>query len=239
MSRTAPRTPSPSAATSLAAIPFALILGDNIFFGSELSRLSQRAIRDNRGATVFTYPVKDPRRFGVLEVDAEGRPVGLEEKPAEAKSNLAVTGLYVYDNEVVSVAESLRPSPRGELEITDLNRVYLDRDRLDVVQFGPRYGVAGHGDPGVALRGQPVSYRRSNAGRASRSPVPRRWPGGWAGYRIMIWSRSPTRWRPRTMATTFGNSRWQPNASGGSLRDGGMKRHRNSIRAGAFARGNA
>ncbi|MYF28354.1 MAG: glucose-1-phosphate thymidylyltransferase RfbA, partial [Gammaproteobacteria bacterium] len=116
--------------------PVALILGDNIFFGSELSRLSQRAIRDNRGATVFTYPVKDPRRFGVLEVDAAGRPVGLEEKPAEAKSNLAVTGLYVYDNEVVSVAESLRPSARGELEITDLNRVYLDRGRLDVVQFG-------------------------------------------------------------------------------------------------------
>ena len=116
--------------------PVALILGDNIFFGSELSRLSQQAVRDNRGATVFTYPVKDPRQFGVLEVDAAGRPVGLEEKPAEPRSNLAVTGLYVYDNEVVSVAESLRPSPRGELEITDLNRVYLDRGRLDVVQFG-------------------------------------------------------------------------------------------------------
>ena len=114
----------------------ALILGDNIFFGSELSRLSQQAIRDNRGATVFTYPVKDPRHFGVLEVDAAGRPAGLEEKPDKAKSNLAVTGLYVYDNEVVSVAESLRPSPRGELEITDLNRVYLDRGRLDVVQLG-------------------------------------------------------------------------------------------------------
>lgn len=120
----------------IASDPVALILGDNIFFGSELSRLSQQAFRDNRGATVFTYPVKDPRQFGVLEVDAAGRPVSLEEKPAHPKSNLAVTGLYVYDREVVSVAESLRPSSRGELEITDLNRVYLDRGRLDVVQFG-------------------------------------------------------------------------------------------------------
>ena len=120
----------------IASDPVALILGDNIFFGSELSRLSQQAFRDNRGATVFTYPVKDPRQFGVLEVDAAGRPVSLEEKPAHPRSNLAVTGLYVYDHDVVSVAESLRPSSRGELEITDLNRVYLDRGRLDVVQFG-------------------------------------------------------------------------------------------------------
>ena len=120
----------------IAGDPVALILGDNIFFGSELSRLSQQAFRDNRGATVFTYPVKDPRQFGVLEVDAAGRALSLEEKPANPKSNLAVTGLYVYDHDVVSVAESLRPSPRGELEITDLNRVYLDRGRLDVVQFG-------------------------------------------------------------------------------------------------------
>ena len=120
----------------IAGDPVALILGDNIFFGSELSRLSQQAFHDNRGATVFTYPVKDPRQFGVLEVDAAGRPLSLEEKPANPKSNLAVTGLYVYDHDVVSVAESLRPSPRGELEITDLNRVYLDRGRLDVVQFG-------------------------------------------------------------------------------------------------------
>ena len=120
----------------IASDPVALILGDNIFFGSELSRLSQQAFRDNRGATVFTYPVKDSRQFGVLEVDAAGRPVSLEEKPAHPKSNLAVTGLYVYDHDVVSVAESLRPSSRGELEITDLNRVYLDRGRLDVVQFG-------------------------------------------------------------------------------------------------------
>ena len=116
--------------------PVALILGDNIFFGSELSRKSQQAIRDNRGATVFTYPVKDPHRFGVLEVDAQGHPTGIEEKPDAPRSNMAVTGFYVYDNEVVGIAESLRPSPRGELEITDLNRVYLERGRLDVVQFG-------------------------------------------------------------------------------------------------------
>lgn len=114
----------------------ALILGDNIFFGSELGRKMQIAIESNRGATVFTYPVKNPEQFGVLEIDRNGRPVSIEEKPAKAKSNMAVTGLYVYDNDVLQIANTLQPSPRGELEITDVNRVYLQRGRLDVVQFG-------------------------------------------------------------------------------------------------------
>ena len=114
----------------------ALILGDNIFFGSELGRKTELAIESNRGATVFTYPVKNPEQFGVLEIDRRGRPVSIEEKPAKAKSNMAVTGLYVYDNEVLQVANTLQPSPRGELEITDVNRVYLQQGRLDVVQFG-------------------------------------------------------------------------------------------------------
>lgn len=114
----------------------ALILGDNIFFGSELGRKTQLAMESNRGATVFTYPVKNPEQFGVLEIDGNGRPVSIEEKPAKAKSNMAVTGLYVYDNEVLQIASTLQPSPRGELEITDVNRVYLQQGRLDVVQFG-------------------------------------------------------------------------------------------------------
>ena len=114
----------------------ALVLGDNVFFGNELSRRAREAIAANRGATVFTYPVKDPRRFGVLEADAAGRPVGIEEKPAQPRSNMAVTGLYVYDNDVTTLAESLRPSARGELEITELNRAYLRQGRLDVVRFG-------------------------------------------------------------------------------------------------------
>ncbi len=116
--------------------PVALILGDNIFFGNELSRRARGAIEANQGATVFTYPVKNPAQFGVLEVDARGRALRIEEKPARPRSNMAVTGLYVYDNDVVGVAESLQPSARGELEITDLNRVYLRQGRLNVVQFG-------------------------------------------------------------------------------------------------------
>ena len=114
----------------------ALILGDNIFFGSELGRKTQLAMERNRGATVFTYPVKNPEQFGVLEIDSNGRPVSIEEKPAKAKSNMAVTGLYVYDNDVLQIANTLQPSARGELEITDVNRVYLQQGRLDVVQFG-------------------------------------------------------------------------------------------------------
>lgn len=114
----------------------ALILGDNIFFGSELGRKTQLAMESNRGATVFTYPVKNPEQFGVLEIDCRGRPVSIEEKPAKAKTNMAVTGLYVYDNDVLQIANTLQPSARGELEITDVNRVYLQQGRLDVVQFG-------------------------------------------------------------------------------------------------------
>ena len=116
--------------------PVALILGDNIFFGSELSRTAQEAVAGNDGATVFTYPVNNPSAFGVAVLDAEGRPVDIEEKPAEPKSNLAVTGLYVYDNDVLDVAASLAPSARGETEITDINRQYLEAGRLKVVQFG-------------------------------------------------------------------------------------------------------
>ncbi len=116
--------------------PVALILGDNIFFGSELSAKARTAINGNRGATVFTYPVKDPRQFGVLEVNPQGRPIDIVEKPANPRSNLAVTGLYVYDNAVVDIAPALAPSDRGELEITDVNRVYLREGRLDAVQFG-------------------------------------------------------------------------------------------------------
>jgi glucose-1-phosphate thymidylyltransferase len=112
--------------------PAALILGDNLFFGSGLTGLLQEASAQAAGATVFAYPVKNPADFGVVSFDAEGRVESIEEKPQEPKSRFAVTGLYFYDAEVASIARGLKPSARGELEITDLNNVYLSRRQLDV-----------------------------------------------------------------------------------------------------------
>jgi glucose-1-phosphate thymidylyltransferase len=110
----------------------ALVLGDNIFFGHNLGFLLKSAMAQTTGATIFAYRVKDPERYGVVELDAKGRPVSLEEKPAQPKSRYAVTGLYFYDNQVLDIASNLRPSPRGELEITDVNRCYLQMGQLAV-----------------------------------------------------------------------------------------------------------
>ena len=116
--------------------PSALILGDNIFYGHDLSGLLQRASARTAGATVFTYPVQDPERYGVAEFDRDGRVISLEEKPQHPKSRYAVTGIYFYDNQVAALAKSLKPSARGELEITDLNRLYLDRGQLNCETMG-------------------------------------------------------------------------------------------------------
>jgi glucose-1-phosphate thymidylyltransferase len=114
----------------------ALILGDNIFYGTDLQPKLQRAAARSEGATIFAYAVKDPRRYGVVELDAAERAVSLEEKPQQPKSRYAVTGLYFYDAQVAPLASSLKPSARGELEITDLNRLYMDRQQLHVELLG-------------------------------------------------------------------------------------------------------
>jgi len=116
-----------------------LILGDNIFYGHDLSTDVQAATKRGRGATVFAYPVADPERYGVVEFDANGRAVSIEEKPKQPKSRYAVTGLYFYDNKVLDIAASLKPSARGELEITDVNRKYLDAGQLEVVVMSRGY----------------------------------------------------------------------------------------------------
>lgn len=116
--------------------PACLILGDNIFYGQGLSEMLRKSAALTAGATIFAYQVRDPERYGVIEFDKNGKAISLEEKPKKPRSSFAVPGLYFYDNEVVNIAKSLKPSARGELEITDINRHYLERGVLSVSQFG-------------------------------------------------------------------------------------------------------
>ena len=119
--------------------PSALVLGDNIFYGHDLHVQLERAMAETDGATIFAYHVQDPERYGVVAFNDQNQATSLEEKPSKAKSNYAVTGLYFYDNQVVDIATHLKPSPRGELEITDVNRIYLERDQLHVEIMGRGY----------------------------------------------------------------------------------------------------
>ena len=119
--------------------PSALVLGDNIFYGHDLHKQLEQATLRNDGATVFAYHVNDPERYGVVDFDKQGKATSLEEKPLKPKSNYAVTGLYFYDNQVIDMAANLKPSPRGELEITDLNRIYLEQKQLNVEIMGRGY----------------------------------------------------------------------------------------------------
>lgn len=119
--------------------PCALVLGDNIFYGSDLAKAVQHAAISDDGATVFAYYVSDPERYGVVEFDKSGRALSLEEKPAAPKSNYAVTGLYFYDKDIVDIAKEIKPSPRGELEITDVNKTYLNAGKLRVEKMRRGY----------------------------------------------------------------------------------------------------
>ncbi|GAB5342457.1 glucose-1-phosphate thymidylyltransferase RfbA [Pseudomonas fluorescens] len=119
--------------------PSALVLGDNIYHGHDFNELLKSAMQRRDGASVFAYHVNDPERYGVVEFDAQGKAISLEEKPLQPKSNYAVTGLYFYDQDVVEIAKSIKPSPRGELEITDLNRIYMERGKLSVEIMGRGY----------------------------------------------------------------------------------------------------
>ena len=139
-----------------------LILGDNIFYGHCLRELLSKAVRQKDGATVFGYRVNDAERYGVVEVDDAGNAISIEEKPKRPKSNVAVTGLYLYDNDVVGIAKTLRPSARGELEITDLNSVYLKRGRL-------RVEIMGRGFAGLISARTSFSSRRANLCRFLRT----------------------------------------------------------------------
>ncbi len=125
----------------------ALVLGDNIFYGQGFQKMLRRSASRQEGATVFAYPVKDPQRYGVVAFNSDGVATSLEEKPKEPKSNLAVTGLYFYDNSVVDIAANLKPSPRGELEITDVNRVYLEQGKLTVERFTRGFSWLDTGTP--------------------------------------------------------------------------------------------
>ena len=160
--------------------PSALVLGDNIFYGHDFQRLLEDANAQEAGSTVFAYHVQDPERYGVAEFDAQGKVLSLEEKPAVAKSNYAVTGLYFYDSQVVELAKSLQPSPRGELEITDLNKLYLEKGLLNVKLMGRGYAWLDTGTHDSLLEaGQFIATLEQRQGLKVACPEEIAYRAGW------------------------------------------------------------
>ena len=162
--------------------PSALVLGDNIFYGHQFHELLANAHGRSTGASVFAYHVHDPERYGVAEFDAQGKVLSLEEKPPVPKSNYAVTGLYFYDNQVVELAKSLKPSPRGELEITDLNRLYLEQGQLNVEIMGRGYAWLDTGTHESLLEaGQFIATLEHRQGLKIACPEEIAWRSRWIG----------------------------------------------------------